>query len=220
MRHRRAVFAVVACTLLGAAACSHRPAAGTAATTPPAAAPAPSAAPASAPAAAEPGTRFGHTTAAGRPGSTLTGPLGRTRPGTATLSAQGYGPYRIGAGPAQLASLTGPVTAGADGCATATGTARYLSPALVFAGGRLQAVTLTDPAVVTGRGVTVGTPMETVERLYPDGRQLDNWIGATAWFAPSGPDALLFRTKDGVVGGVSAGAAQPLRYKFTDDQGC
>jgi hypothetical protein len=149
----------------------------------------------------------------------------RERPGLAadSLSAAGLGPYQQGTPQQQLRSshLLGPAsTAECPGYVVAKGLSRFQTPTLVFHQGRLQYLRVNSATVATSAGARVGMSAADVRARHPGGRQLDDWVGATAWFAPTGDDALLFRITDGKVASIEAGLAEPLQFRFTDGQGC
>jgi hypothetical protein len=79
---------------------------------------------------------------------------------------------------------------------------------------------VTSADVATDKGVKVGTSLANVKAQYPGGKQLDDWTGTSAWFATVGDFALLFPTRNGKVAAIQAGMAEPLQYKYTDNQGC
>jgi len=147
--------------------------------------------------------------------------VGKGTPPNELLTASGLGPYLIGVAQKDLSSagLVGAV-AEKDACATAKGLGSYHAPALGFDGGTLQRVTVTSPDVSTASGVTVGTAFAEIKSKYPKGQALDNWLGATAWYAADGKNALLFTIKDGKVASIDAGAGQAVRFRYTDNQGC
>jgi len=222
MRHPRVVLIAVALMVLGVAACSHDkkdiPAAsasdaGTSANTGAGAAP-----------TTEP-TIKGTPEITKNPDGTFNRG-GRPATLAAAVTAGGFGPYKIGVSQDDLASagLIGKVStarsANCPGYATATGLSNYHSPALVFYRGRLLHLTVTSADVATDKGVKVGTSLANVKGQYPGGKQLDDWTGTSAWFATVGDFALLFPTRNGKVSAIQAGMAEPLQYKYTDNQGC
>jgi hypothetical protein len=148
------------------------------------------------------------------------------RPATddSTLSAGGLGPYTIGATVQSLRSaklITSVAPAqGCTGYTTAAGVSRYHSPELVFFKDRLLHLTVRSAAVATAKGVRIGTPQAKVKASYPDAKQLNDWSGAAAWLAMTGDYALLFGVRDGKVAVVQAGMAEPLQFRYTDNQGC
>jgi hypothetical protein len=185
------------------------------------------------PGSAAPTTRYPVTSAApGRPEITRnpdgTVNSGGPRPATreAALTAGGFGPYRIGVSQQELeaAGLVGPVrAAGSDNCpgyATATGIGRYHSPSLVFFQSRLLRLSVDRSGLGTDRNVRIGTPLATVKRQYPAGKQIDDWTGRPAWLAATGDYALLFEMRDGKVSVMQAGMAEPMSFRYTDNQGC
>jgi hypothetical protein len=153
---------------------------------------------------------------------------GGPRPATseAALTAGGFGPYRICLSQQELesAGLVGPVrAAGSDNCpgyATGTGTDRYHSPSLVFFKSRLLRVSVDGSGLGTDRNVQIGTPLATVKKQYPQGKQIDDWTGRPAWLAATGDYALLFEMRDGKVSVMQAGMAEPMTFRYTDNQGC
>jgi hypothetical protein len=151
---------------------------------------------------------------------------GGPRPATSgsTVTAGGLGPYQVGVAVGELRAA-GLVTriAPIKGCAGYTGAIgahRYHSPDLVFYQGRLLHLTVDSARVATDKGVQVGTRAANVRGRYPGGKQLDDWAGNSAWLAVQGDYALLFAMKNGKVTRVQAGMAEPLQFKFTDNQGC
>jgi hypothetical protein len=227
MRHRRVVLAVAALTLIGVTACSHdkkdaaapgAPAAGASAGDP----------------AASPlaGTSTTGSNAKGKPAFTKNpdGTINSAGPRPAasgtTLNAGGFGPYKIGVSQADLkaAGLLGKVSkAREDNCAdytVAKGLSKYHSPALSFYNGRLLHLTVSSAAIKTDKGVNVGTTLANVKGQYPSGKQLTDFSGAGAWFASEGAYALLFGIGDSKVKSIQAGMAEPIQFKYTDDQGC
>jgi hypothetical protein len=222
LRHRAAVLIL---TLLAVAACSdpdpapERPAA----VSPPA--PATSSAAAPAP-ATESTTATGKPQIATNPDGTVNS--GGPRPATSEseLTAGGLGPYKVGVAQKDLASakLIGKVTpirsGNCAGYATARGIGRYHTPALVFFHGRLLRLTVRSAAVRTGQGVTIGSPMADVKGRYPGGKQIDDWTGRGAWLATVGDYGLLFDLRDDKVAAIQAGMAEPMQFKYTDNQGC
>jgi hypothetical protein len=224
MRHHRVVLVAVALTLFGVAACSHdkkdasaaapAPVSGTSADTGTGAAP-----------ATEPAIQ-GKPEITKNPDGTLNRGGGRPATSEAALTAGGFGPYKIGVSQAGLASagLIGKVStassANCQGYATATGLSKYHSPALVFYRGKLLHLTVSSADLATDKGVKVGTALANVKGQYPGGKQLDDWTGTSAWFATIGDFALLFPTRNGKVAAIQAGMAEPLQFKYTDNQGC
>ncbi|GAA2550912.1 hypothetical protein GCM10010435_21320 [Winogradskya consettensis] len=207
MRHRYAAVTVAAITLLGVAACSKDDDkdAGAFVNPDPAAS---SAAPVSeVPESAAPGAKKGQA------------PVGKGS--SEVLAAGGLGPYLIGVGQKDLSSakLVGKVTKKGD-CATSAGLSKYDTPALAFSDGKLKRVTVTSTAVSTQAGAKVGTAYDQVKALYPKGKQLDDWIGASAWYTVDGKNALLFRIDNGKVAAIMVGEAQTVQFYFTDQQGC
>ncbi|HET9517517.1 MAG TPA: hypothetical protein VFO77_07330 [Actinoplanes sp.] len=142
----------------------------------------------------------------------------------AQLSASGLGPYQVGASRKQLAAsglFRAVRTSG--GCpdhVVATGLKAYRSPSLVFYRGKLQYTTVTSAKTTTTAGARVGMTAAQVKQKHPNGKQLDDWNAATAWFAPAGSNALLFRFTDGKVSSIDAGLAEPIQFRFTDGEGC
>jgi hypothetical protein len=232
MRHSRsAALAVAAFTLLGIAACGDDDSKdGTTFVTPTASAGAPGPG-ASAGTPAGPG---GSATPTGTPtegtasqkppkkgGKANQGPVGRGGGSADTLSAAGLGPYSIGIKQSELksAALIRSVAA-KQSCTTAKGLGEYDTPALAFSGGKLQRIAVTSADVSTSTGAKVGSSLADVKAKYPAGKQLDDWVGASAWYAVDGGNALLFRIKDGKVAAIEAGPGQALQFHYTDKQGC
>jgi hypothetical protein len=153
---------------------------------------------------------------------------GGPRPATSesALTAGGFGPYKIGVAQRELASagLIGKVTAETSencaGYATAKGTGRYHSPALVFFKGRLLRLTMTSERVATDRDVEIGTALAAVKDKYPGGKQIDDWTGRAAWLATTGDYGLLFQMRNAKVSAMQAGMTEPMQFKYTDGQGC
>jgi hypothetical protein len=153
---------------------------------------------------------------------------GGPRPATSesALTAGGLGPYTVGAAHRDLAAA-GLVGAGrketsgnCPGYVTATGAGRHHSPGLVFYRGRLLRLSVTSGAVATDTEVTIGMPLAEVKRRYPAGQQIDDWTGRPAWLATTGDYGLLFEMQDGKVSVMQAGMAEPMRFRYTDNQGC
>ena len=140
------------------------------------------------------------------------------------LSAGGLGPYKIGVTlqSLQSAKLVTSVAAAksCDNYTTAKGMSKYGTPDLVFFKGRLLHMTVRSTAVATDKGLKIGSSLAKVKSGYPDGKQLDDWIGQSAWLAMNGDYALLFPIKNGKVALMQAGMAEPLQFKYTDNQGC
>jgi hypothetical protein len=228
MRHRRVVLAVAALTLIGVTACSHdkkdeaaspgAPIAGATAGDPATSAPA---GPTSAASTAKEKPAFTKN-----PDGTVNSAGPRPATSATTLSAGGFGPYKIGVSQADLkaAGLLGKVSkARADNCADYTkakGLSKYHSPALSFYNGRLLHMTISSSAIKTDKGVKVGTTLANVKGQYPSGKQLTDFSGAGAWFATDGAYGLLFGIGDNKVKSIQAGMAEPIQFKYTDDQGC
>lgn len=142
----------------------------------------------------------------------------------AKLNAGGLGPYKIGASvealqKAKLLTGVGPAAA-CTNYTTAKGTGKYHSPQLVFFKGRLLHLTVGSSAVQTDKGIKIGSPMANVQGSYPDGKVLNDWAGGSAWLTMTGDYALLFPLKDDKVAQVQAGMAEPIQFKYTDNQGC
>lgn len=231
MGHRFAVSIIAALTVVSVAAC------GSDDEDPPAPPPAAAASATSAPVApsAGPGSAAGPqdgTTATGKP-EIVTNPdgtinSGGPRPATSdrAVTAGGFGPYKIGVSQDDLrsAGLIGKVTASKSencpGYAGAKGIGKYRSPSLLFFQGRLLRLTVTGGGVETDKGVKIGSRMADVQGAYPGGKQLDDWTGKRAWFATVGDYGLLFLLTDGKVSSIQSGMAEPMQYKYTDDQGC
>jgi hypothetical protein len=224
-------LAVAALTLLGVAACGDDPDDAPAFVTP---APGTSAPASGAPvgpstpaggAPASPSTPPTEGTSRSQPpkqgGQANQGPAGKGAGAPDVLSAAGLGPYEIGAAQGALKSgkLLGKV-ATKDGCATARGVGAYASPELAFAKGKLQRLTVTSPKIATVAGAKVGTSYATLKGMYPNGKQLDDWVGASAWYTLDGGNALLFRISDGKVASIDAGADPAVQFFYTDKQGC
>lgn len=237
MRLRRATLAIAALSLLGVAACGDdsedkagQPAFVDASTG--ASAGAAPGAPGGASAGPGGGSGTGPSTPAGEGTATVKPPKkgggakqgpagGRQAAAPEVLSAAGVGPYAIGVKQQELTSsgLVGKVST-KDACATARGLSDYDSPALAFSGGKLQRLTVTSTKLATSTGATVGSSYADVKGQYPGGKQLNDWNGASAWYALDGANALLFRIKDDKVASIDAGAGQAVQFKYTDQQGC
>jgi hypothetical protein len=205
-----------------------------------AAAPAPAAPAASAAstAASSPAAPPGHSVPLTDPGGTgkpeiATNPdgtinSGGPRPGTSetVVTAGGFGPYKIGVAQKDLekSDLVGKVDTAKSGNCTGYGTAKgikkYKTPTLVFFKGRLLRVTVTAADVPTDKGVKVGAPIADVQKAYPAGKQLEDSIGRPAWLASVGDFGLLFDMQNQKVAGIQAGMAEPMQFKYTDNQGC
>jgi hypothetical protein len=229
MRLRHATLAVVTLTLLGVAGCGDDSDDKTPAAPAPGASAAPSAdgglggpgASATPGSSAAPGTPPTEgTSAAGPPKKG--GPAGKPAVSPDVLTAAGIGPYQVGVAQRELTSadLVGKVTKARDTCTTARGLGEYHSPALAFTGGKLQRLTVTSPKVTTPKGAKVGTGYAKLKGMYPGGKQLDDWVGAGAWYAVDGGNALLFRIKDDKVASIDAGAGPAVQFFYTDKQGC
>jgi hypothetical protein len=133
----------------------------------------------------------------------------QTLPAGTEVKATGIGPYTIGQEQAALttAKLVGPVRSGAAGCDSGTGVAKWGSPALLFTKGKLQHVTITSAAVKTTAGIRVGSSEASVKSAYGKG----SVTAGTAWYAPTGDFALLFRLSKGKVTTIEAGPASILQ---------
>ncbi|MDT5041733.1 MAG: hypothetical protein QOE51_2718 [Actinoplanes sp.] len=214
---RRAALVLAVLTVLGAPACSHD---SRSATWEP-----------GAPGSPAPATPDGPGYTGPRPAFTENpdGTLNRSggpQPSAAAvqLSAGGLGPYKIGVSAESLqAAKLITAAAPAAGCAnytTARGTSKYHSPDLVFFKGRLLHLTVSSSAVKTDKGIKIGSPLANVKGGYPNGKVLNDWSGASAWLAMTGDYALLFPLKNDKVAQVQAGMAEPIQFKYTDNQGC
>jgi hypothetical protein len=143
-----------------------------------------------------------------------------------TLSAGGLGPYKIGTTlkALQSAKLVGRTEKlRADNCpdhVAATGTSKFHSPELVFFDGRLLRLTVTGNKITTSRGVKIGSTVATVKAKYADGKQIDDSVGRGAWLSTIGDYGLLFELNGDKVSGLQAGMAEPMQFKYTDNQGC
>jgi hypothetical protein len=162
--------------------------------------------------------------AAGKPAPTdPVGGLGhaQTLPAGSEISATGIGPYTIGREQAALATakLVGTVKNGSTGCDTGWGQETWGSPALIFTKGKLQHVKITNGWVATTSGVTIGSGYASVRAAYPKGSALTAG-GTTAWYAPAGDFALLFRIAGDKVAAIESGPASTLSITFTSNQGC
>ncbi|MEV8507248.1 hypothetical protein AB0368_20870 [Actinoplanes sp. NPDC051475] len=236
MRHRRVAVAVAAFALLGVAACGDdSDDKGTPAAVPPgASAPAASGGSPAAPGGesvapggtpAAPGAVPTEGTASQQPpkkgGGANQRPAGKGAVEPDVLSAAGLGPYAIGVAQPDLksAQLIGAVSTKHD-CATAKGLSDYASPGLAFSDGKLERISVTSRDISTATGAEVGTTYAKVKAMYPSGKQLDDWVGAKAWFTLDGGNALLFVIKDDRVASMQAGPAQALQFHHTDNQGC
>ena len=224
MRLGPIVVLIAAAVLL--TSCSDDPAASPSASPASApAAPAPSGEPAAVPSAAAPASS-GRPEIVTNPDGTINS--GGPRPATSesALTAGGFGPYKIGVTQKALASsgLVGKVASIKSGNCTGYGTGKgigkYDSPALVFFKGRLLRLTVTSKDVATDKGVKLGTTMKDVQAKYPAGKQIDDWTGRGAWLATVGDFGLLFAMRDGKVSEIEAGMAEPMQFRYTDNQGC
>jgi hypothetical protein len=132
----------------------------------------------------------------------------QTLPTGTQINAAGIGPYMIGQEEAALttAKLIGPVKAGATGCDSGTGVAKWGSPTLFLTKGKLQHVKITSGAVGTTSGIKVGSSEASVKKAYPNG----SVTSGRAWYVPTGDFALLFRLAGGKVTAVEAGPASIL----------
>jgi hypothetical protein len=228
MRFRHATLAVAALTVFGVTACSDDPEDATPA------APAPGASVAASAdaslgdpgASASPSTPPTEGTSTAKPpkkgsGDTAQGPAGKPAGSPDVLTAAGIGPYSIGVKQGELkeAGLVGKVTTKKT-CGTAKGLSEYHAPALAFTDGHLQRLTVTSTKIATPTGAKVGTSYANLKGMYPAGKQLDDWVGASAWYTLDGGNALLFRIKDGKVASIDAGAGQVVQFFYTDKQGC
>ena len=228
MRHRRVVLAVAALTLIGVTACSHDKKDDTAASGAPIVGATAGDPVTSAPAGptSEASTAKEKPAFTKNPDGTINSAGPRPATSATTLSAGGFGPYKIGVSQADLkaAGLLGKVSkARADNCADYTvskGLSKYHSPALSFYNGRLLHLTVSSSAIKTDKGVKVGTTLANVKGQYPSGKQLTDFSGAGAWFATNGAYGLLFGIDDDKVKSIQAGMAEPIQFKYTDDQGC
>jgi len=217
---RRAALALAALAMLGLTACSSdkKPAsweagAGAGASS----APAPAAA-----AAAESATRAPF--AENPDGTVNRSPGAQPAASNSKINAGGLGPYRIGVTlqTLQSAKLVTAVTPAksCDNYTTAQGVTKYHSPQLVFFKGKLLHLSIGSPSITTDKGIKIGSPLANVRSSYPGDKQLDDWTGGSAWLAMTGDYALLFPVRDGKVSQVQAGMAEPLQFKYTDNQGC
>jgi hypothetical protein len=174
---------------------------------------------------ADPGTPPTEGTSPSRPpkkgAGANQGPAGKPAGSPDVLTAAGIGPYSIGIKQTELKSsgLVGNVTT-KDACATAKGLGEYHTPALAFTDGKLQRLTVTSTKVVTPTGAKIGTSYPNIKGMYPGGKQLDDWVGASAWYTLDGDNALLFRIKDDKVASIDAGVGSVVRFHYTDKQGC
>lgn len=232
MRLRRATLAIAALTMLGVGACGDH---SDDDATPTAPAPPPSgAASVAASGAGTLGAPGASTAASTAPteGTSATkppkkgaganqGPAGKPAGSPDVLTAAGLGPYSIGVAQTELKSarLVGTVTA-KESCATAKGLSEYHTPALAFTRGKLQRLTVTSSKVATTTGAKVGTSFADVQAMYPSGKRLDDWLGASAWYTLDGGNALLFRIAGGKVASIDAGVGQAVQFYYTDKQGC
>jgi hypothetical protein len=171
-------------------------------------------------------TTTGKAEIAKNPDGTLNSADAKPVTAESTLSAGGLGPYKIGA---TLKTLQADGLVGrteklrADNCPDyvgAKGKGKYHSPQLVFFDGRLLRLTVTAAGVTTSRGVKVGSKVATVKAKYPDGKQIDDSVGRGAWLSTIGDYGLLFELNGDKVSGLQAGMAEPMQFKYTDNQGC
>jgi hypothetical protein len=230
MRFRHATLAVAALTVLGVAACGDDPDDGV---TPAAPAPGVSVAasagsgdtPTQPGSSANPNTPPTEGTSTAKPpkkgGGAAQGPAGKPAGSPDVLTAAGIGPYSIGIDQRELksAGLVGKITT-TKTCGTTKGLSKYHTPALAFTGGKLQRLTVTSTKVSTPTGAKVGTTYASLKGMYPTGKQLDDWVGASAWYTLDGGNALLFRIKDDKVASIDAGAGSVVQFFYTDKQGC
>jgi len=171
-------------------------------------------------------TTTGKAEIAKNPDGTVNSAKAKPVTGESAVSAGGLGPYKIGAKLADLqrAKLIGKTKAlREDNCPDyqgATGTAKYHRPELIFFQGRLLRMAVSGDDLATSRGVKVGSKAAAVKTKYPDGKQIDDSVGRAAWFATVGDYGLLFELSGDKVSGLQAGMAEPMQYKYTDDQGC
>jgi hypothetical protein len=158
-------------------------------------------------------TRTGSTTPTDPAGAAKGHP--QTLPTGTQINAAGIGPYMIGQEESTLttAKLIGPVEAGATGCDSATGVAKWGRPTLFLTKGKLQHVKITSAAVQTTSGIKVGSSEAGVKTAYPHG----SVTSGRAWYVPTGDFALLFRLSGGKVTAVEAGPASILE---TGGEGC
>jgi hypothetical protein len=230
MRFRHATLAIAALTVFGAGACSDDPEVATPAATPGASVPASAGAAALGEpgASASPGTPPTEGTSTAKPpkksgggSKARQGPAGKPAGSPDVLTAAGVGPYSIGVAQGELktAGLVGKVTTKKT-CGAAKGLSKYHSPDLAFTSGRLQRLTVTSTDIATPTGAKVGTTYASLKGMYPAGKQLDDWVGASAWYTLDGGNALLFRIKDDKVASIDAGAGSTLQFFYTDKQGC
>jgi hypothetical protein len=233
MRLRHATLAIAALTMLGVAGCGDDPDDTPAPGTP---APGASVAASGTGAPGDPSAPAGDTSASPttpptegtvpskapkKGGEANQGPAGRGAGSPDVLSAAGLGPYEIGATQNGLKSddLLGKVST-KDACATAKGLSAYGTPALAFTKGKLQRLTVTSSKIATVAGAKVGTSYASLKGMHPAGKQLDDWVGASAWYTLDGGNALLFRISDGKVASIDAGADPAVQFFYTDKQGC
>jgi hypothetical protein len=232
MRLRRTTLAIAALTLSGLAGCGDDAGAGDKGTpNPPAPAVSASASAVgglgdpAATASTVPGAQPTEGTSTQKPpkkgGGANQGPAGKRAGSPDVLTAAGIGPYSIGIRQSELksAGLVGKVNT-KDACATAKGLSEYSSPALAFTGGKLQRLTVTSAEVSTPAGAKIGTSYADLKGKYPRGQQLDDWVGASAWYTVEGGNALLFRIQNDKVASIDAGTGDAVRFFYTDKQGC
>jgi hypothetical protein len=171
-------------------------------------------------------TTTGKAEIAKNPDGTVNSASAKPVTAESTMSAGGLGPYKIGA---TLKDLQADGLVGkteklrADNCPDylgAKGKAKYHSPQLVFFDGRLLRLTVSGDGVTTSRGVKIGSKVATVRSKYADGKQIDDWTGRPAWLSTIGDYGLLFELTGDKVSGLQAGMAEPMQFKYTDNQGC
>jgi hypothetical protein len=167
------------------------------------------------------GTQPAESASAPSKAAAVTDPAGAAKghpqalPQSTDVRATGVGPYTIGQEQAALtaAKLVGPVKNGATGCDSGAGVSKWGSPALFFTKGKLQHVKITSAGVATTAGIKVGSSEASVKAAYPRG----SVTAGTAWYAPTGDFALLFRLAGGKVTAVEAG---PTSIMETGAENC
>jgi hypothetical protein len=141
-----------------------------------------------------------------------------------TISADGLGPYVIGAKMSRLKAdgflLNNYEYDACPFWAIAGGTRGYGSPGLSFWHGKLISVSVEDNTP-TDRGIKVGAALSAVKAQYPHGKKITVGPNAvTGWFVEDGDHALVFDYADGVVERIEAGTAQFEKDGPSATQGC
>ncbi|MEV0896763.1 hypothetical protein [Actinoplanes sp. NPDC049802] len=141
-----------------------------------------------------------------------------TPSGKLSISAAGYGPFRIGMTQQEItdAGLVTGLTP--NGCGRAGGFTG--APETDVWGGELVRVRVTDPTVTTTGNVAIGATVDDVRAAYPSGRAVTGTGGVTGWLVVDGTGALLLELAGGTVSALTAGDATTVEKVFTGERGC